>query len=776
MHLLSRFRSALLASVSLPLLAVPVCVFAGTAAAAADASTAVDAGEATKKDEKAKSQEAAADGDAVEEMVVTARRRSETLFNVPASVSAISGDALRDAGISDMKDVIALIPNAVIPTNPDNSNTYVNIRGIRQADLYAEPNFGLYRNGIFYGGSRSNLGSQVDVERIEVLRGPQGGLYGRNALGGAINVIYATPTDEFGGYARASYGRYDRTELEGAINAPVNSKFSTRMAGWWFNQEKGEYYNETLHQEIDKGYDKGLRFSAKAQATEDLSILWVAEYQKTEGPALRAYAPNGVLNDVALGTNRSDPESYRTIHQDTPSRATSETYYVSQNIAYETDIGLFNLLASYKDYDHHSIQDADYTDFAPTTLGALQRVMKGSESTNDFYVEGLWTSKEDMPLTWIAGVSYFDETFDYSRVYDTTLNIAPFPGAPAGYSVVSGSAGLPLPGTSIKTKSISTFAELTYHFTDDLSVFGGLRWTQDKKTLNFAQGIIPGSDPAVNGYLAALFGSAAPSYKLHDAPKFHFLAPSTGINYKATENVNLYALYSTGFRAGSFNASTSDPAFVPYGQESAKNYEVGVKTQWLDGKLGLNLAAFIMDQKDLVVQFDDPNDNTYGYYYLGNAGDARTYGVEFEGFARIAPWLTGAASVGYLHDRFTKGLQYPGTSYEFDLTGTKIPYTRDWTMNVRLDAKYPVSDKLTLVGSAAVREEIGGILDPSLQTPYENLTKIDLTGGVVINGSTRLTAFVNNLLDDRIVEFEYYAGPVSTSYGRTFGVQVSHDF
>ncbi len=773
MHLLPRFRSALLASVSLPLLAAPVCVPVG-AAMAADAPVAADADKAVKKDEKVKAPVAAEDSGGVEEIVVTARRRSETLFDVPASVSAVSGEALRDAGISDMKDVVALIPNAVIPTNPDNSNTYVNIRGIRQADLYAEPNFGLYRNGIFYGGSRSNLGSQVDVERIEVLRGPQGGLYGRNAVGGAINVIYATPTDELGGYARASYGRYDRTELEGAINAPVNSKFSTRMAGWWFNQDKGEYYNQTLHQEIDKGFDEGLRFSAKAQATEDLSILWMAEYQKTEGPALRAYAPNGVLNDVALGTNRSDPESYRTIHQDTPSRATSETYYVSQNIAYETDIGLFNLLASYKDYDHHSIQDADYTDFAPTTLGALQRVMKGSESTNDLYVEGLWTSKEDIPLTWIAGVSYFDETFDYSRIYDTTLDIGAF-GIP-GYGVVTGSAGLPLDGTSIKTKSISTFAELTYHFNDDLSVFGGLRWTRDKKTLNFAQGIIPTSDPTLNAYLGALFGSAAPSYTLHDEPTFHFLAPSAGINYKATENVNLYALYSTGFRAGSFNASTSDPAYVPYGQESAKNYEVGIKTQWLDGKLGINLAAFIMDQKNLLVQFDDPNDNTYGYYYLANAGDARTYGAELEGFVRIASWLRGTASAGYLHDRFTKGLQYPGTSSAFDLSGTKIPYTRDWTFNARLDANYPLSDKLSLVGSAAVREEVGGILDPALQTPYENLTKIDLTGGVVINGSTRLTAFVDNLLDDRIVEFEYYAGPVSTSYGRTFGIQVSHDF
>lgn len=767
MNRLVALRAVLLASVSLPMLAYPA-----------------NAQEETGSQEVVPEVEYSSPDDIEDavvmveptEMVVTARRRSETLFDVPASVTAVSGQALRDAGITDVKDIIGLIPNAVIPDSADNSNVYVNIRGIRQADLYAEPNFGLYRNGIFYGGARSNLGPQVDIDRVEVLRGPQGGLYGRNALGGALNIVYATPTNELGGYVRASYGRYDRKELEGAINAPVSNRFSTRIAGWIFDQDEGEYYNVTLGQEIDEQQDKGLRFSARANLTDDLAVLWTAEYQKATGPALRAYAPNGVVNDLVFGTFASGPETARTIRQDTPSYSDAETFYISQNITYDTSIGMFNLMASYKDYDANAIQDADYTDITPAdNPSSLKQALLRDEATESFYVEALWTSPEDRPLTWIGGVSYFDETFEFSRVFESDVDLDFFLGAP-GYGIVTAYSGLPQSGTKIETKSFSVFGELTYRFTDDLSAYAGLRWTQDKKDLTYSQGLLPGSDPVLNGILATLFGGLTPSYSLQADPDFEFLAPSAGINFKANTNVNLYALYSEGFRAGGFNSTTTDPTLLPYDQETAKNYEVGVKTQWLNGRLGLNLAAFIMEQEDLLVQFDDPNDITYGFYYLGNAGDARTYGVEFEGYARIQPWLIAGASVGYLDAEFTSGTQYPGTSSQFDLTGSKIPYTRDWTLNARVDVDYPVSDLLSLIGSAAIRQEYGGILDATLQSPYENLTKIDLTAGVKLQDATSITAFIDNLTDDRVVQFEYYAGPVATSRGRTFGIQVLHKF
>ena len=191
------------------------------------------------------------DSSSIETVTVTAERRAQPLFEVPATITAISGDELKNEGITDMKSIIAMVPNAVLPDDPENFESYINIRGIAQSDINAEPNFGLYRNGIFNGGERGNFGSQIDIDRVEVLSGPQSGLYGRDAVGGVVNVVYATPTmDDLNGYAIGSYGRYERSELQGAVNIPLTDNFAVRATAWWINQNEGQLYDphaERLH-------------------------------------------------------------------------------------------------------------------------------------------------------------------------------------------------------------------------------------------------------------------------------------------------------------------------------------------------------------------------------------------------------------------------------------------------------------------------------------------------------------------------------------------------
>lgn len=182
----------------------------------------------------------AGEGASVETVVVTARRREEALQEVPVTVTAVQGDQLRKSGITELRDIVALIPNAVIQDNPESYNVFVNIRGMRIVDVQAEPNVGLYRNGMYMGGHRANLGAQVDVSRVEVLRGPQGGFYGRSSVGGTVDIIYATPQSTFGGYAKATIGSYEQTRLEGAVNMPINDQSALRITGWSFNQAKSE--------------------------------------------------------------------------------------------------------------------------------------------------------------------------------------------------------------------------------------------------------------------------------------------------------------------------------------------------------------------------------------------------------------------------------------------------------------------------------------------------------------------------------------------------------
>ena len=168
----------------------------------------------------------------VQTIEVTARRRLETQFDVPASLTAIAGDKLQATGITSIQDIVALVPNATIAQSPDGTDTYISIRGMRQADVGAPANFGAYRNGIFAGGRRVNLGSQIDVARVEVVRGPQGGLYGREAVGGAVNVIYAMPKPgvPLGGYAAVAVENDSRIRLEGAVNAPIGADAAVRSS------------------------------------------------------------------------------------------------------------------------------------------------------------------------------------------------------------------------------------------------------------------------------------------------------------------------------------------------------------------------------------------------------------------------------------------------------------------------------------------------------------------------------------------------------------------
>jgi iron complex outermembrane receptor protein len=717
-----------------------------------------------------------AKADGIETVTVTARRQEETLLNAPVTVTAIAGEALQDRGITDIGSIIAMVPNAVVPDDPQHFNTFINIRGIRQVDAQAEPNFGLYRNGIYNGGQRTNLGPQVDLDRIEILRGPQAGLYGRDAVGGSVNVYYRmASTDAQNGYASAKYGNYNRVELEGAWNQPLSENFAVRGAAWYFNQTGSEYYNITLNENIDAGHDYGGRLSARADLTPDLNIVWTAEYEDTEGPSQRAYAPNGVAQ-LFFGVGA--PETKRTIQRDTPSISKDHQFYASQNVTYDSSFGRFNLLASYRDYNLKGVEDQDYTALTPVA-GAfpqglyLQQELHRAENARDFYVEGLWTSEQDQPLTWIAGFSYFDETFDFARIFKTTADLGTLLGI--GPAVLStGYFGLPSPGTNFKTRSYSAFGEATWHINSEWDLSGGLRWSEDKRTLNYMQQPIASVPPApLDPVWAAVNSSFLHNFNTTDSPTFSFTAPTATLRYKPTEDLTFYATYGSGFRAGGFNTTTTTAAFIPYDEESANNYEVGFKSVFGDGRVGLNADIFYMTQDNLLAAQPDPIAPPFlGFTYLTNVGDARTWGVEFELLTQMTDWLNAHASVGWLDPKFTGN----ATSFGTPLNGKMIPYTRSATFNIGGDINTPINDRFGFVSTIDLRYESGGFLDTANSIHYDALTKLDATAGITWDENTRFVAYIKNAFDDTPAQFQFGNGAIATSLGRTYGVQLSKKF
>jgi iron complex outermembrane receptor protein len=740
--------------------------------------------------------EATAPSTSVESVVVTARRRPETLFNVAAPVTVVSGDTIKAFDIKDMKSLIDLVPNASVPKSPDNYQLYINIRGIQQTDVQAQPNFGVYRNGFYAGGERPSAGPLIDIDRVEVEAGPQAGLYGRDAVGGAINVIYQLPRDKFGGYLTASYGNFDRAEVQGAINIPVNDTFALRATGWYENQNKGELYNATLNQYEDRNTEDGGRLTAKWTPTKDFSAVWMAEYSNNAGPATEAYAPYGITNGVIT----SAPETPTRIYRDTPDRNWNNQYYLSQDLKYASGFGTFEWLASYSDYHMHDIEDEDKTAIGPTD-GPLadQFVLQRKEQVRDIYTELLWFSPEDQPLTATAGISYFDQTFDFQRLYTLNVDLSLLSGAlyggaygyagcaallgdPTCSTIPGATAGNPFPnigvqsaqiagpggGSQINTRSYSGFIDATFHFNKEWSITGALRYTDDEEHLNFHQ--FPIITSAGSPQIIALVADLFPVINLEHNYPYTNLSPSAELNYKPNQSLNLYALYSTGFRAGGFNTVTTTASLIPYGSEKAQNFEIGAKTLWLNGRLGVNLDAFYMIQKDLLTYEPDPiAPAQYGFYYLANVGQAVNYGVEFSSVAKITSWWSAAVSVGWLHAQKTQGV-----SYGVSQAGQPLENTRVWTIDARTQFRYPLRDDYAILGGVNWHVEEGGYLD-ILTLKWPTLNRFDATFGVA-KGDTSIVGFVNNAFNSRPADFVYGNGATTLVDGETYGVRISTKF
>jgi iron complex outermembrane recepter protein len=708
------------------------------------------------------------EGDQSDVVVITALRKAESLMDAPVTVTAIGGEELLDRGVTDIQDIIALVPNAVIQENPESFNTFINIRGMRVVDVQAEPNVGLYRNGIYIGGHRANLGSQVDIERVEVLRGPQGGIYGRSSIGGTVDIIYATPSREFGGYAKAGYGSYNRTEVQGAVNLPVFDNAALRLTGWSSNQSESELFNTTLNEYVGAFSDRGVRVGYAVDFSEQLNVLWTLEHREWDGPSMRTYAPFGISNFGAV----SRPETVDRIQRDTRSDAKVNETYLAQALSYDTGAGELKVNASYKFYAFGSIQDSDQTAIGPENAAvARQTDIIRDEGTKDYFVEGLWISPQNNPLTWMVGASYFKEKFEFARMITSRRNTPSF-------GIQKALIGFPKAGTEVDTETLSAFGTVDYAFNDAFTISGSLRYSEDTKSLTYLQGVLPTTtgNAALDAFFATLLRGPYPTYVFNSESKFDNWSPSVIAKLKLNEDMNIYATYGTGFRPGAFNLSPTTPATIPYGQETAQNYEAGFKGSFLDGRLDLSAAAFWMRQDDLLLAQTTSLagvDRTY----LANVGTADTYGVELEARFQATDWLSGALSIGWLDPKFDNAVANPGLPTELDISGKLIPYTREFTANLFVAVDQPINDSASFVGSAAARYETGGLLgDYFVSDPYDDLTKIDLSAGVEFNGDTRLTATVRNLLDENVSQFWFYNRGTNTSEGQTWSVDLIHRF
>ncbi|TDG15527.1 TonB-dependent receptor [Seongchinamella unica] len=568
-------------------------------------------------------------GFALEEVVVTARRRSESLQDVPIAVTAFSARDLAIRGDSDITELAQSVPSVTLePSRATSSTLTAFIRGVGQQDPLAgyEQGVGLYLDDVYLARPQGNVIDIYDVERIEVLRGPQGTLYGRNTVGGAIKYITRRLGDEFSGRLKATYGEYDQIDLVGTVSVPVSDAF--RIGGTVASFQRDGYgENKTTG---DEHYNKDVfayRLSAEWLPTEDLLVRLAYDdtTDKSNPVAGHRVRPGAVSGDPVLrdiyDTTAGAAENISTQGIGGNNEVEAEGWMVSVDWNFGDHYTFRSITAEREDYTESVI---DFDSLAVDDFDAPV-IYDNEQFTQEFQ---LLYNGEKMNL--VTGLYYIDA--DASNDFDVVLGQL----GRAAY----GAELTAYTGGKVTTESWSAFADLTWNFTDKLSVAVGGRYTDDKRTADVlrASYLGAGGSPFF-GNDDALFLGASSDYQAEES--WTDFSPRVNISYLWTDDITVYGGYSQGFKAGMFDprgANFLTPA-VEEGvdPETLDSYEVGIKASYWDGRAITNVALFYSEYTDMQVpgsvgidtDGDGINDDFAGT--LTNAGEAEISGIEIEG-------------------------------------------------------------------------------------------------------------------------------------------------
>ncbi len=637
------------------------------------------------------------------EIVVTARRRAESLQDVPVSISAFTAEQLENAGTQDITSLTKTTPNLTMQVARGSNSTLIAfIRGVGQQDpLWGfEPGVGLYVDDVYVARPQGAVLDIFDIERIEVLRGPQGTLYGRNTIGGAVKYVTKRIDDEPHMKAKVQVGSYKQTDLILSGSAPVTENVGVSGAVALYRRD-GFGKNLTTGQEhYDKDVSAG-RLSVEFKPNEDLFIRVAADKTVDDsnprhGYRLFATPTVPVLDSVY------DTRAGLTGKQKVKNEGVSGTieYNVNDSVTVKS-------ITAYRDGRSDTVIDFDNLPAKILDIPAYYE--------DDQFSEELQLVYEGDRLKGVAGLYYMDAHAE--GAFDTILALANLTTLTSG---------------SVDTKSYAAFADFTYELTDQVKASVGARYTSDKKT---------GTVYRVNyaGLTSPLFGGAARNPTLirsnyTNQRTFDEFTPRVSLTYEPTRDFTLYASYGRGFKSGGFDMrgdviSTPDTA-NGYDPELVDTYEVGSKSRFLDGRATLNLAAFYSDYKGQQVTTQVPSGTTV-VSFVDNVGSSTIKGLEAEGLLAVTDELTANFAIGYIDAEFNKFLRYNLTSKVYDNIANTAVFqnTPKWTANFGLTYAHDMGDAgtLTLTGNAAHRSAFSLFEFPNPLLDQDGYTLYDLS-------------------------------------------------
>lgn len=714
---------------------------------------------------------------ALEEIVVTARKREENLQNVGLSVSALTQTEIDRTFARDIKDLAFVSPNLIFDDTSQGpgGNAALYIRGVGVADVEKnfDPAVGVEIDGLFIGANSGAILRSIDLASVEVLRGPQGTLFGRNTVGGTIRVERTRPTGELGGKVRAGIGAYDNYWYDGILNFGVSDTVAVKLSAARNNLQDGYFYNIAL-QENEGAIDyESYGFNALWNATETLEFEYTYTNEETDQdtpPLLNVGQPDQLFcsgfnlcaQSVDLPTTGDRYRTNRVIFEP----ASFGPNPLPDGILVSSPDGLMqNRDGASFDAETHIFEARwDITD------SLRMDYIYGTFETEETIVSN-WTAEEPMLFGTDRPAEYEQKSHELRLTYDDGGPFKLVAGLYDWYSeydirlrswiafVVPG-AILDIPQyTHQETDSQAAFFEADYAFNDQWTLTLGGRYTRDEK-LTEQRGNLPADADA-------------------DWSEF---TPKVGVRFQATEDAMIYATYSQGYRSGGFNGRVDsiESATIPYNPEFLDNYELGLKSEWADGRIRLNGALFYMDYEDKQEEIGLASDGATGQRIsVFNAATATMQGIELEVQALVMEGLTVGGNFGYLDSEYDEFTFDSGFGI-VDNSGLEFRRAPEFTGALNATYEWDVAGGQAWVrGAYRIIDELFTEQTNRAELANDVQHYLDLSINYAINGAT-FSLFGRNLTDEdalahglNVSSLWSYASPVAP---RTWGLEVVYNF
>ena len=739
-------------------------------------------GTAAAQTSEAGADAAAADrGPVIDEIVVTAQRREQGLQEVPLSLSAITGEQLSDRQLTDVTDIAKVDPSVTYTQSTNPLNSSIRIRGIG-TDVFSsavEPSVSIVVDGVVMARQGQAFADLIDIERVEVLRGPQSTLFGKNASAGVLSITTADPTDTFTALGEVIVAELDEVQVRGTVSGPLSDTVGGRLTAY-FKDVGGHVDNAYDGRNLNGNEAWGVRGKLLFEPSDTLSVNVIADYRDAEAECCawqyRRVDSPALL--AALGPVTPSDDNQQTF---VGGEVLNESQSWGLSAEVEAGLGAYDLvsLTAYRGWDFQNTIDIDGT----PSLGGLPVFLGGilGFDTNDGFTDIAQFSQEfrlaspgDGPVTWLAGA--YASRLDLDRRFERRICLANFSDetCPALLSDINPALpGIPAAQSgffdgTVDNTNLGLFGQIDWQATDRLTLTAGGRFIYDETEFSFArpnEPLRPGD--SVNGANipeADRFGEG----QVDDTAFTSRLAAA----YAASDDVNLYASYVRGFKGPTVDVGY-EADDEPVGSETSDAYEIGLKSVLAEGRVVLNLALFD-------VTYDDYQAQTYNAaateFRLENAGKVSTQGLEVDLTARPTDALRLGFSASFIDakiDEFPNGQCYNPVSADpdcradgtKDLSGGDLNNAPDIRLvtNARYDLVLPDTPfDLFLQADYRWQDEVQFSVTQNPETVQDSYGVFDLAiGGQDTEERITATVFVKNLFDQDYVDF-ILADPVNT--------------